>query len=460
VGEGSGARSGSERLRMPRSFSAALTKRSRFISAIEGFSPFAKGISVRKTASFGRSLRCTLLSCAVVAALAAIPLGHTRAPLVAQTSADVSSIFPALTVAEIDSALDRHLMAGHLPGAVVLVGHGGSVVLHKAYGKRSLEPEKEEMTIDTVFDLASLTKVVATAPAVMLLAEQGKLKLDERVSRYVPAFGQRGKKNITIQQLLVHYSGLPAELRLPKRRKISAKNLLARIYRAKLVAVPGDRFIYSDLGFIVLGKLVEAVSHQTLDRFAREQFFAPLKMTSTGFLPAAVDTPRIAPTERRKGGGMIRGQVHDPLASSLGGVAGDAGLFSTAEDLSRFCQMLLGGGSANGVQILKPSTVLKMTSVQSPEDTPNLRGLGWDIQSAYSSVKGSFFSSRSYGHTGYTGTSLWIDPETETFLILLTNRVHPHGGGNVKELRTELADTVGRSVMPPRIQLTETENYP
>jgi CubicO group peptidase (beta-lactamase class C family) len=350
--------------------------------------------------------------------------------------------------AEIDPVVQHHIGLGNLPGAVVLVGHQDAVVFEKAYGNRSVEPETEAMTPETVFDLASLTKVVATAPSVMLLVQKGRLKLDDPVSKYLPAFGQAGKRKVTLRQLLVHYSGLPADLRQTKRRQLTSKNALSRIYQARLVAPPGQRFIYSDLGFVVLGKVVEKVTGQSLARFAQENIFSPLGMASTGFLPRPEVIPNIAPTERLKEGGMLRGHVHDPLASKLGGIAGDAGLFSTARDLARFCQMFLQRGSLDGVEILHPDTVALMTSPQSPDGKPNIRGFGWDIQSTYSSVKGSFFSATSYGHTGYTGTSLWIDPETQTFLIILTNRVHPDGKGNVKELRAELADIVGRRFQP------------
>jgi CubicO group peptidase (beta-lactamase class C family) len=349
---------------------------------------------------------------------------------------------------EIDQVVEHRISLGNLPGAVVLIGHHGIVTFEKAYGNRSVEPHIEPMTLETVFDLASLTKAVATAPSLMLLVQRGRVKLDDPASKYLPAFGRAGKKKVTLRQLLVHYSGLPADLRQTKRRRITSKNALPRIYQTRLVAPPGQRFIYSDLGFVVLGKVVEKVTGQSLARFAHENIFAPLGMDSTGFLPRHGVIPNIAPTERLKEGGMLRGQVHDPLASKLGGVAGDAGVFSTARDLARFCQMLLQHGRLNGVEIFLPETVASMTSPQSPDGKPNIRGFGWDIQSTYSSVKGSFFSATSYGHTGYTGTSLWIDPETQAFLIILTNRVHPDGKGNVKELRTELANIVGRMVQP------------
>jgi CubicO group peptidase (beta-lactamase class C family) len=361
---------------------------------------------------------------------------------------------------EIDHAVEHHIGLGDLPGAVVLVGHQDAIAMEKAYGNRSVEPAVEPMTPETIFDLASLTKVVATAPSVMLLAQRGRLKLDDPVTKYLPAFGQSGKRKVTLRQLLVHYSGLPADLRQTRRRRVTAKNALSRIYQTRLVSSPGQRFIYSDLGFVVLGKVVEKVTGQSLARFAQENIFSPLRMVSTGFLPRQDAIPNIAPTERLNEGGMLRGHVHDPLASKLGGVAGDAGLFSTAGDLARYCQMLLQRGSLDGVEVFLPDTIALMTSPQSPDGKPDIRGFGWDIQSTYSSVKGSFFSATSYGHTGYTGTSLWIDPETQSFLIILTNRVHPDGKGNVKELRTELANIVGRMFQPaspPPADVTGTQ---
>lgn len=370
----------------------------------------------------------------------------------APTNPDLEAALQASDAfAAIDHMVEHHIGLGNLPGAAVLVGHQDAIAFEKAYGNRSVEPEVEAMTPETVFDLASLTKVVATTPAVMLLVQKGRLKLDDPVSKYLPAFGQAGKMKVTLRQLLVHYSGLPADLRQTRRRRITSKNALARIYQTRPVAPPGQRFIYSDLGFVVLGKLVEKVTGQSLSQFAQENIFSPLAMASTGFLPRPEVIPNIAPTERLKEGGMLRGQVHDPLASKLGGIAGDAGLFSTARDLARFCQMLLRRGSLNGAQVFRPDTVALMTSPQSPDGKPNIRGFGWDIQSTYSSVKGSYFSPASYGHTGYTGTSLWIDPETQTFLIILTNRVHPDGKGNVRELRTELANIVGRLFQPANL---------
>ncbi len=383
-----------------------------------------------------------------------ILLLHLALLQTALTDGSVPSSLPPYTLSEnsisaLDQVVERAAAERKIPGAVILVGYQGRVVFEKAYGQRSLEPVGEPMSLDTVFDLASLTKPIATAPSIMLLIERGKLQLDDPAAKYIPAFGKRGKSKITIRQLLTHYSGLPADLRLSKRRRSSTKSVLSRIYQIKPVAPPGSRFIYSDLGFVVLGKIVEKASGMPLDVFASKNLFAPLKMGSTTFHPLSLDAHLIAPTERRRDGGMMRGQVNDPLAASLGGVAGDAGLFSTAQDLGRFCQMLLGKGALDGVTVLAPETIQQMVSPQSPAGKDSIRGFGWDIDSTYSSVKGSHFSSQSYGHTGYTGTSLWIDPISESFLIILTNRVHPDGKGNVKELRTQVADIVGAALQVP-----------
>ncbi|MGH9426581.1 MAG: serine hydrolase domain-containing protein, partial [Terriglobia bacterium] len=295
---------------------------------------------------------------------------QTVAPL-SLTSPNFEAVQTTDSFVELDQVVEHHIGLGNLHGAVVLVGHQDATVFEKAYGNRSVEPQIEAMTPETVFDLASLTKVVATTPSVMLLVQRSRLKLDDPVSKYLPAFGQAGKRQVTVRQLLVHYSGLPADLRQTRRRRITTKNALSRIYQTRLVAPPGQRFIYSDLGFVVLGKIVEKVTGKSLARFAQENIFSPLDMVSTGFLPRPETAANIAPTERLKEGGMLRGQVHDPLASKLGGVAGDAGLFSTARDLARFCQMLLQRGSLNGVEVFHPDTVASMTSPQSPDGKPD-----------------------------------------------------------------------------------------
>ncbi len=376
-----------------------------------------------------------------------VQTGFPQSSVIGEQHPSSHVISPLGSLSEIDSAVGEAIAAGNVPGAVILVGHRGRIVFEKAYGSRSLQPEVEVMTSDTIFDLASLTKVVVTAPSILILQELGKLRLDDAVARYLPRFAARGKAKITLRDLLTHYSGLPATLRLPRKRKYTAKAILAKIYQTKPVAPPGQRFIYSDLGFVVLGKVVEVVSDKSLALFSLDNIFTPLKMTKTCFLPGHEDKTLIAPTEKRSDAEVIRGQVHDLMAARLGGVAGHAGLFSTASDLAKFCQMFLSQGVLDGKRVLKADTVLKMTSPQSPPEKENIRGYGWDLQSIYSSIKGSYFSARSYGHTGFTGTSIWIDPATESFLIILTNRVHPDGRGDVKDLRIRVADIVGGAVL-------------
>ncbi len=351
-------------------------------------------------------------------------------------------------LAKIDPVVQRAIDKGQIPGAVVLVGQANRTVFEKAYGHRSLAPKVEPMTLETRFDLASLTKVVATTPAVMLLVQAGKLKLDDPVVKHLPHFGQRGKESITIRQLLTHYSGLAPFFRLPQRGPGATERIVDKIYQSGASANPGTQFIYSDLGFILLGRLIEVVSGERLDQWAQSRVFSPLKMSETHFGSRLRDYQKTAPTEKRADGTFLRGQVHDPLSSMMGGVAGHAGLFSTARDLARFCRMLLNEGSLDGAPVLNPQTVRQMVSPQSPPGKPDIRGLGWDIQSVYSSVKGEHFSPLSYGHTGFTGTSLWIDPEIQTYLIVLTSRLHPDGKGDVRPLRKEIANIVGDALTP------------
>jgi len=323
---------------------------------------------------------------------------------------------------------------GQIPGAVLLVWHNGEVVYRKALGSRSLEPRHEIMTVDTIFDLASLTKVVATTTAVMQLAQKGQLRVNDPVAKYIPEFAQNGKDEITIRQLLTHFSGLREDIDLlpPWEGKETA---LRMAYAETPEYAPGSRFLYSDTNFIVLGALVERVSGMPLEQYCYQNIFAPLAMVHTRFLPPASWLRRIAPTEFDEQGKMIRGVVHDPRARRMGGVAGHAGVFSTADDLSKFAQCLLNGGRP----ILSAAMVEKMTTPQQPPTASVLRGFGWDIDSPFSSNRGELLPVGSFGHTGFTGTSLWIDPTTQTFIILLTNAVHPHGKGNAIALRDEIA---------------------
>jgi uncharacterized protein YbbC (DUF1343 family)/CubicO group peptidase (beta-lactamase class C family) len=340
----------------------------------------------------------------------------------------------------VDAVIEQAIQERQIPGAVLIVGHDGAVIYRKAYGERALEPRREPMTLDTVFDLASLTKVVATTTAVMQLVEQGKVRLNDPVAKYLPEFAQNGKDDITVRQLLTHYSGLEPDLDL--KTPWEGKETAYRMAFAETPQQPpGSGFVYSDINFITLGALVERISGETLDEYATRHIFAPLKMTRTRFVPPlalrAGWIEKIAPTQYDENEHMLWGVVHDPTARRMGGVAGHAGLFSTGDDLAKFAQALLNGGGG----ILSPLTVEKMTRPEQPPSAPVLRGFGWDIDSPLSSNRGDLLPVGGYGHTGWTGTSMWIDPTTRTYIILLTNAVHPRGG-NAIALRTKVATAI------------------
>jgi uncharacterized protein YbbC (DUF1343 family) len=341
-----------------------------------------------------------------------------------------------------------------LPGAVVVVGHRGRIVYERAVGRRAIVPEAEAMTPDTIFDLASLTKVVATTTAVMRLVEEGRLRLNDRVAAYVPGFERYGKRDITVQHLLTHTSGLRPDVDLADPWSGYERAIELAVEEVPL-SRPEERFIYSDINFFLLADIVSRVSGEPFERYVETRIFGPLGMRDTTFNPPAALRPRIAPTEACSPLGwpcggpdatMLRGTVHDPTARRMGGVAGHAGLFSTAADLARFCRMILGGGRLGPVRILSPLAVLRMTRPASPLREPNIRGLGWDIDSAFSANRGELFPSGSFGHTGFTGTSLWIDPATETFVIFLSNRLHPDGKGDVTPLRARVSTVVASLV--------------
>jgi uncharacterized protein YbbC (DUF1343 family)/CubicO group peptidase (beta-lactamase class C family) len=344
-------------------------------------------------------------------------------------------------LAGVDSVIEQAIADGNIPGAVLVVGHDGKVIYRKAYGERALDPKHEVMTLDTVFDLASLTKVIATTTAVMQLVEQGKVRMNDPVAKYLPEFAQNGKDDITVRQLLTHYSGLEPDLDL--KTPWEGKDTAYRMAFAETPAqTPGSSFVYSDINFIVLGALVERVSGEALEVYTERHIFAPLKMLKTRFVPPVAWRPRIAPTQYDENEKMLRGVVHDPTARRMGGVAGHAGLFSTADDLSKFAQALLDGGGG----ILSPVAVEKMTSPEQPPAAPVLRGFGWDIDSPFSSNRGDLLPVGSFGHTGFTGTSMWIDPTTQTYIILLTNAVHPRGKGNAIGLRSKVATEVAAAL--------------
>ena len=338
-----------------------------------------------------------------------------------------------------DRAIKEAIEQGRLPGAVLLIGHDGQVAYRKAYGNRAVYPQPEAMTTDTIFDLASLTKVIATTSSLMKLFEEGRFRLNDRITDYIPEF-QGGYSPITIRNLLTHFSGLKPDLSL-KPEWSGYETGIKMACTDPPDGPPGARYVYSDINFELLGEMVHRLSGQMLNDYARDHIFAPLGMKETMFLPPASLLPRIAPTERTPAptGPPLRGVVHDPTARYMGGVAGHAGLFSTADDLSRFAQMMLNGGELNGVRIFSPLTIQKFTEPQSPPDQPILRGLGWDIDSPHSGNRGDLFPIGSFGHTGFTGTSLWIDPSTKTYVILLANSVHPTQRPALTPLRGKVA---------------------
>ena len=353
--------------------------------------------------------------------------------------------------AALDTILQNAVDKGLMPGAVCIVGHNGLIVYRKAFGNRSVGSPPERMTVDTVFDMASLTKVMATTGSIMRMVQMGQIKLNDPVARYIPEFAQNGKEEVTVRQLLTHYSGLRADLDL--RPPInSLEEGYRRANAEKLINPPGSTFLYSDINFIVLGELVNRVSGLPLEIYSGTFIFGPLGMTNTRFLPPLAWMPRTAPTMTDpKTGEVVRAVVHDPTARQMGGVAGHAGLFSTADDTAKFAQAMLNGGAP----VWSRGIVEKMTTPQQPPNMTVVRGLGWDIDSPYSSNRGELLPVGSFGHTGFTGTSLWIDPLTKTYIVLLTNAVQMKEG-SVIALRTEVATAV---VSALNLNATQEQSY-
>ena len=393
---------------------------------------------------------------------------------------------------QIDALVEADIAAKKLPGAVVLVGHKGKIVFRKAFGNRSLVPTVEKMTVDTIFDVASLTKPIATATSIMILVEQGKLRLNDTIGMYIPDIDDASAKRVTIQQLLTHTSGYAPDFDL-KEKWTGREGMLAALKKEKLRTPQGTKFVYSDIGFEVLGELVFRISNQELDRFA-SSFFTQFGLESSLFMRFPPEGWRgtqtqVAPTENIRGQNsylgstflgdphtgdkILRGAVHDPTAFRMGGVAGHAGLFSTADDLARYCQMLLNGGIAPDwsgqhpagraggaskdarppVRVLSAQTVARMTSPIVVSESGDARGLGWDINTSFSSNRGDLFPLGSFGHTGFTGTSVWIDRVSQTFVVFLSNRVHPDGKGDVGPLRSKVATVVSSAVEDTPIEL-------
>ena len=343
-------------------------------------------------------------------------------------------------LAEIDAIVAEGLAENKMPGCVVLVGRHDQIGLLKAYGLRRKSPEPEPMTADTVFDLASLTKPIATATSVMRLVERGKLRLDARASEYLPEFQGGNKERITVEQLLVHQGGLIADNALDDYRQGPAE-AWRKICELTLRSEPGSKFVYSDVSFIVLGKLVERVSGQPLNEFARDNLFQPLDMKETGYLPGEALRARAAPTQQRDGRWM-QGEVHDPRAHLMGGVAGHAGLFSTASDLAIFATAMSDAARCDDASLLSADTWRQMTAPRTV--STGLRALGWDMKTGYSINRGTSMSEQAFGHGGFTGTAIWIDPASGRYVVFLSNRVHPDGKGLVNPLIGKIGTVVSR----------------
>lgn len=386
-------------------------------------------------------------ACMAASLVVCLAASQTLAKL--QTAQPAAVGMSAERLAQIDSVVAQAVERKETPGAVVLVARKGRIVWRKAYGSRASVPTREPMTVDTIFDAASLTKVVATTTSVMILVERGLVRLNDPVSRYIPELKGEGRERVTIEHLLTHRSGYAPDFDL-KERWAGREEMLERLYAEKLKSAPGSRFVYSDIGMIALAEVVERVSGEPLDAFARRNIFEPLGMKDTMFRPSKELTPRIAPTETVRGmrsylGGtgaegaegerLLRGEVHDPTANRMGGVAGHAGLFTTADDLAIFCQMILNGGEYDGVRILSPLGAEALTKPRLVTEDGQARGLGWDLTSSFSANRGDLFPYGSFGHTGFTGTSIWIDPASETFVVFLSSRLHPDGKGDVVSLR-------------------------
>ena len=318
----------------------------------------------------------------------------------------------------IDEVVAEGLRRKLMPGAVVLIARQERVVFLKAYGSRAVQPAVEKMTTDTMFDMASITKPVATATSVMKLIEQGELGLDDPVSKYIPEFSANGKDKVTIRQLLTHQAGLIPDNSIRDYKDGPAK-AFERIYNLKFYVPPATKFAYTDVGFILLADLVKRVSGQDVHAFSKANVFGPLGMTETGYKPADGLRGRTAPTEKIDGK-WRRGVVHDPRAFALGGVAGHAGLFSTAEDLAVYAAMMKNGGELNGVRVLEAETVQQMTASNKVADG-NMRGLGWDKRTGFSYNRGDMLTPAAFGHGGFTGTVLWMDPDLDLTFIFLSN---------------------------------------
>lgn len=349
---------------------------------------------------------------------------------------------------DVDELINKELKRGSFPGAVLAIIKGDEIIHRKAFGFAQLQPEKRRMTAATIFDLASLTKVIATTTSIMQLVENGVINLWDYLSEYFPEIPQ-DKKNITIYNLLTHTSGFQAIVQLWK-RKMNRQEKIEYILELPLEYNTGEKVLYSDPNFILLGELVERASGKPLDKYAKESIFEPLEMKNTRFNPLRENIKRddIAATEwcewRNE---MIVGKVHDENAASFNGVSGHAGLFSNIDDLFKFVRMLIKQGYYKNKQILHPNTV-KLMAKNSTENLDQKRGLGWNLIDNFRSSGGVLLSQRSYGHTGFTGTSIWIDPLNKIGIVFLTNRVHPsRDNTKIISLRPRLHNLIARTML-------------
>jgi len=408
---------------------------------------YSTNILLRRQAALAGACLVLLAGCAGLP----VNVPPTSAPAQAQTGLDSARF------GQIDSAINEAIGERRLPGAVFHLERDGAVY-EQAYGRFHYETDAATATLDTVFDAASLSKVLSTAPSVLLLAEEGRLDLDARLVDYFPECGGGGKETITIRHLLTHTSGLAAGL--PAKPAWSGDDAAHALACAQAVThAPGSFFRYSDINYILLGQLVRKVAGMPLDVFAQERIFGPLGMRDTGYLPLRrTSAAAIAPTQRiaadagvslhgnsagnsanNPAGSLLQGVVHDPTVRRIGGVAGSAGVFTTARDVARYARMLLGGGTLDGVRILGPDSVRLLTTVQSPPGIAALRGMGMDIDSPFAlRPRGTLYPVGSFGHTGFTGCILWIDPGSRSFYVLLSNRVYPDDKANVLPLYTRL----------------------
>ncbi len=357
-----------------------------------------------------------------------------------------STVLSPPIFSEIDSLIERAIIDSAFPGTVFLVSKDGQIVHEKAYGNYTYDKSSPKMKLNTIFDLASVSKVVGTTTAAMMLIDKGELDLDDKVIKYLPEFNNHGKENITIRNLLLHNSGL-ASFKKYYDVYSTADEVVNDIMNLSPEQEPGSKYVYSDLGMITLQKVIEKICRKSLDKFLEENLFLPLGMNSTMYNPSSKQKDSCAPTEFDDFWRMrqLQGEVHDERAHMLNGVAGHAGLFSTASDLAKFLQMVLQKGNYQGRQFIKPETIDLFTRKQSDQST---RGLGWDTKSPEGSSAGKYFSLLSYGHTGYTGTSVWTDPLLKTFVILLTNRVYPtRNNTKISQVRPLIHDAIYQAII-------------